>query len=313
MILKLLKMIDRTFFKSLWFLTNKKMKLKNPKFIKIETTNFCNATCKYCPHSKLVRKKAVIDWDLFTKIVDEIIKFNIKEIHLTNFGESLLDPKLFERIEYIKNKKSSIYLKFITNGFLLNDSNINKIVNSKIDEVQVSFDGFSKENFEKYRIPLKYIDIKDKLNNLIRKRGKRKFKIVLNSIYSSDEISTKVIKSFYNRWLKVVDKINLEKIHNWAGDNDKQTPPCIAPFIYMTVFVNGDVVPCCVDYSGKIILGNVSTETLKEIWDSKKYDAFRRDALLLNKKNPLCKNCDVPLNHIGTYYSILKYKFIKGK
>ena len=41
------------------------------------------------------------------------------------------------------------------------------------------------------------------------------------------------------------------------------------------ILYNGDVIMCCNDYTKKIILGNVKDESIKEIWNSKKYQSIR--------------------------------------
>jgi|GEM_PF-5318176 len=42
-------------------------------------------------------------------------------------------------------------------------------------------------------------------------------------------------------------------------------------------------MPCCLDYEGKIELGNMNNNTIKEIWFGDKYNEFRNQ-LLNNKK-----------------------------
>jgi len=311
MVENIIKNIDELVFKWLWIINDKQIKVPAPKFIKIETTNYCNGACKYCPHSGLKREKKEMSSSLFERIINDCVKLKVKEIHLTNFGESLLDSQLFKRIEYIKSKSKKINTTFITNGFLLNNENIKKIIESKIDKIKISFDGFSSESYEKYRTSFKFYDIKKKVENLI-KNNEKGIKIILNSTYSPSEINRKQIKNFYSEWTKKVDFIDLQKIHNWAKGKDyyKNSPPCLLPSLYATILVNGDVVPCCLDYEGKIKLGNIYKESLGAIWNSKKYEEFRKDAISLKKRNVLCKKCNVPFLHKKTpYFSAIKYKF----
>jgi len=44
-----------------------------PSVFHIETTNFCNAKCVMCPHEKITRPRSHMPWELFTKIIDEIL------------------------------------------------------------------------------------------------------------------------------------------------------------------------------------------------------------------------------------------------
>ncbi|MCM8820240.1 MAG: hypothetical protein NC925_05540 [Candidatus Omnitrophica bacterium] len=65
-----------------------------------------------------------MNWNLFEKIINDCLEFGVKKIYLTNFGESLLDSRLFKRIKYIKDRAETVKVAFITNGFLLNNENI---------------------------------------------------------------------------------------------------------------------------------------------------------------------------------------------
>ena len=46
-----------------------------PSHLAIETTNICNSTCKFCPSIKQTRKKGVMDFDLFKKIIDDASQY----------------------------------------------------------------------------------------------------------------------------------------------------------------------------------------------------------------------------------------------
>src|SRR3990167_10235450 len=98
-----------------------KKKLYFPNSIDIELTNACNLNCIMCPRTtSMQRPIGMMDFDLFQKIVDEAVKYGTKAFSLHVFGESLLYPKIFEAISYIKNKDKNISITLSTNGTLLN-------------------------------------------------------------------------------------------------------------------------------------------------------------------------------------------------
>jgi len=286
----------------------KNKKPNKPLFIKIETVNYCNSQCKYCPHPKMTREKGLISDELFNKIAKELVNWGVKAVHLTNFGESLLDPKITERIDYLKNLDNDLYITIITNGFALSEKNIDKILNSNLDEIQISFDGFSKEHYEFYRTPFKYENIKSKLTNLLSEKDKRNSKLVikLNTIYNPDEISEKQLHEFKHGW-NSVNGINIQKLHNWSSEEvNNNVNGCIDIYTYMTILRNGDVVPCCLDFDGKINLGNCNEDTLQEIWENEKYTNFRNLVFNDVRNIDLCKNCMMAKNKERPYYALLQ-------
>ncbi|MBI3950204.1 MAG: SPASM domain-containing protein [Acidobacteria bacterium] len=78
---------------------------------------------------------------------------------------------------------------------------------------------------------------------------------------------------------------------------DKPWSLCRRPWTLMYITANGNVLPCCIapfverDYD-RIILGNAFEKPLKEIFNSPRYQAFRR-ALLSDQPEHCCEGCGV--------------------
>lgn len=69
--------------------------------------------------------------------------------------------------------------------------------------------------------------------------------------------------------------------------------PCRVPQKFALVIANGDVHPCnIVEYLHEPVMGNIFENTLVEIWQSGKWDRFRRDLL------PECALCPINLHTI---------------
>jgi radical SAM protein with 4Fe4S-binding SPASM domain len=68
---------------------------------------------------------------------------------------------------------------------------------------------------------------------------------------------------------------------------------CSLPFFTMMVHTNGDVLPCC---DGKpIILGNVHSQTLQEIFTGEKLRKFQKMQLRGQRcNNAACRECFGP-------------------
>ena len=96
-----------------------------------------------------------MDQALFEQIVDECAAWGCREIHLHNFGEPLLDDRLEDRIRYAKQKGIAT-VKIFSNGSLLNEPRARGLIDAGLDEIKISFDGASKEEFERIRFPLKF-------------------------------------------------------------------------------------------------------------------------------------------------------------
>jgi len=51
------------------------------------------------------------------------------------------------------------------------------------------------------------------------------------------------------------------------------------------------VVPCCFDKDAQHQLGTLDGSNFKDIWNSKKYNAFRQQILRDRNSIDICRNC----------------------
>lgn len=273
---------------------------KKPDYVKIETTNLCNSSCVYCPQKTMKRARGVMDETLFRKIIDDCVDWGIKDIHLFNFGEPLVDGGIFERIRYVKDRDPGIKTTIFTNGGLLNEANSRKILESGLDELWISFDGYSKKYFEENRPPFKYERIRGNIISLLglKKETGSKTKIIINAVYDRSIVSESSVREFCEFWRKQnLDDVVLQRIHNWHGgvSLEKHKMPgnivCKDIFWYMVVNWDGSVSPCCLDYDGDLIVGDARVSRLKDIWFGRGMTSLRKKMLSDVESIRLCSKC----------------------
>lgn len=104
----------------------------------------CNYRCIFCEwFSPLVRKKRTqvngtdcFSVDVYRKLIRLLSSLGTKVILLGNIEEPFLDTNLIEKIRYTKQHNLKCFL--ITNGSLINEENAEKIVDLKLDYLNVS-------------------------------------------------------------------------------------------------------------------------------------------------------------------------------
>ncbi len=126
-----------------------------PTRLYIECTAACNISCfQACcaPETGITRTRqaGMLNWDLFTRVIDEA-GASLVRIDFFNYGEAFLHKRAVEMCEYIKTKFPHIYLYTSTNGLALNEEKARRLVHSGIDEVTFSIDGASQETYARYR------------------------------------------------------------------------------------------------------------------------------------------------------------------
>jgi len=126
-----------------------------PGRLYIECTAACNISCNQAicaPETGITRTRqaGMLDWDVFTKVIDEAGP-TLGRIDFFNYGEAFLHKRAVEMCEYIKSRFPHIYLYTSTNGLALTEEQVRRLVHSGIDEVTFSIDGATPDSYVKYR------------------------------------------------------------------------------------------------------------------------------------------------------------------
>lgn len=126
-----------------------------PSRLYVECTAACNISCNQAccaPETGITRTRqaGMLDFDLFTRVIDEAGP-SLGRVDFFNYGEAFLHKRAVEMCEYIKAKYPHIYLYTSTNGLALTEEKARRLVHSGIDEVTFSIDGASQETYVKYR------------------------------------------------------------------------------------------------------------------------------------------------------------------
>lgn len=175
---------------------------RNKKLI-IESTLECKANCIYCYNSKNKNNQSV-DVKLF-QISDEYLKkWKINNVIITG-GEPLQDfERTVEIIRYYKDKVN--YIEMITNGLLLSDRKLNKLIESGLDGISISCDGVH----NKTQFALRKIT-PEKIWNIISKvKQKGNKKIRLNLLYALTTLNSS--KKNLEEFIKEANKANVDGI-----------------------------------------------------------------------------------------------------
>ena len=253
-----------------------------------------------CPRTTMMKRKiGVMDMKLFKKIVDEASKYT-NFLWLHDFGDPILDPKIIERIKYAKSK--GIKIGISVNALFLPEKISKQLIESELDHIIFSFDGFSKETYEKYRVGGNFEDVKRNILAFLRlkKEMKSKYPYVQMKMINMKE-TTNEIEDFKKEWKNKVDEVIITEFMNWAGQigdeeriNEitikKQINPCKWFWTNIVVLFDGRVTPCCRDCDAKLIMGDLNKNTIKEIWNGKKYKEIRKQQIMDEYNNPLCCN-----------------------
>ena len=250
--------------------------------VQIETLNRCNNNCSFCPVSigNDIRKYHKMSEQLFCKIINDLSNINYRErISLFFNNEPFLDKRILKFLNIAKQKLPDAFHYIMTNGLVVTLSD--------------------------YLEACKYLDLF--IINNYNDNGK------LNS-------NTKIIMDFcinnpeYREKTAILMRSKNEFLTSRGGNSPnrknslKKIPYlCHLPLWQFQIRPDGKVSLCCCDAYGQITLGDLTKNTVKEIWDSKLFNRFQKLLLRGRSSINICKYCDYK-DDIDFVYKKLFYK-----
>lgn len=289
-----------------------------PISISFEPTTSCNLRCPECPSGlrSFTRPTGMLSKDFFSQTIDEIHK---ELLYLVFYfqGEPYLNPGFLEMVRYASNKK--IYTATSTNAHFLNDDNARKTIESGLDRLIISIDGTTQEVYQQYRRGGQLNKVIAGAKNIVKwkreMRSKTPFVIFQFLVVKPNEHQIEEVKQIAKEvgvddvWYKTaqvydyehdpnslipsIDKFSRYKKTNGGAYTvkNKLNNHCWKLWHANVITWDGMVVPCCFDKDAKHQLGNLKTQSFKEIWQNDKYRRFRRSLMASRKNIDICANC----------------------
>lgn len=259
------------------------------KKVYVEITNNCNLNCSFCIGNNRVKK--FIDIEDFKVVLNKLKAFT-KYLYFHVMGEPLLHPNINELIclasEYY-------FINLTTNGYLIKRIEDNK----NIRQINISLHSYDEKygkSFDEY-----IDDIFVSVDKLVSFDTIVKFRVWVNSKYK-DKIIERLNANYEinigeNRSLKLADNIyyEVESEFIWPSlDNDyyNEEGSCRGLRDHVGILVDGTVIPCCLDSTGVINLGNIYKQDFNDIISSDLFKEMKQGFLNNKKIHELCKKCN---------------------
>ena len=258
-----------------------------------------------CPQTDPKRPKGFLKkmpLSQFEDIVAQCAEHNVKVINLEGSGEPTLNRDLPKYVEIVKKYGAKAYI--YSNGKNMSGSFMKDTVDAGLDFFRFSIIGYNEETYKKWmNSPFFNLVIKNAKD--MKEYSKNKdckvstYHLILDNDNEAEEI--KLYKSLFEDM-----DIFIWRMHNWSGTYDSdykregKIKGCGRPFSPDVVVRAGGnngntaaVHPCCqvLGNDEAAVLGHLSTNTLKEVWNSEAYNNLREQHRSKNFPD-YCKSCD---------------------
>jgi len=283
------------------FLRNQRV-LGQPFQLTLEPGNVCNLRCPLCPtptrearlpRGMLRHADAVRIFERFPYTV---------QLVLSNWGEPFLNKEIFAIIRSAKER--DIHVQIESNLTLFDEAKARALVETGLDTLVVALDGASQETYERYRVGGVLEDVLTNVRLLRRVQDERgdhrtelRWKFVVNRYNEHELEQARALASELGMTFQAVTIWTPpEQREQWLPRQDVHTngrnirggpPRCHHLWQAISVNFNGDVFPCCSEFSPADRLGNALEEGYRTDWNSADYRARRA----LNQGKVDCSLC----------------------
>lgn len=289
--------------------------LRTPFIINIDPSDRCNFQCKFCPTGdrELMaktpgRNHGNMSWELYTKIIDDICLFEdkVKVIRLYKDGEPLLNPRFADMVRYAKESGCCDRVDTTTNASLLTKELGQKIIDSKLDRINISIEGVNAHQYKDFsNYTIDYGQLVDNIKYFYEHKTNTEMIVKINGDILTEEQKQEFVDTFAN----IADGIYIESIMDcWPtfeqtkvtvnqqrgifGQGIKEVQVCPYVFYSFAINSNGKASLCFLDWNRQLEIGDANIEAVKNIWNGEKLREYQKMFLREERKNHnICANC----------------------
>lgn len=267
-----------------------------PSLIQLESTTACNGKCKFCPvGAGLDRKGGSMSDELFLKIVKEATQLGIKQILLFLNGEPFVFKRFFDWLEILRQhgRTTIIY----TNAGQLTKEKADRLVtySDVVENIVFSLSGKDKKTHMEI-MGLDHDTVKENVRYFMQV-NKGRIPATAQMPYFS--MTASWVTEWKKVWEPIVGTAGATSMFNWGGNIEDSIElkgrriPC-PRLHHITILYDGRVSLCCMDAEGEVILGDLNTQTIEEIYSGPVAQKFRRMHLEGRYEElPLCNHCNL--------------------
>lgn len=258
------------------------------------------------------RTKGIMSADIFNFIIDSMIPYRsrVEKVDLFGLGEPLLDPHIFERIRYVKERGFK-NLAISTNADLLDAHKQNALLKTGIETLIFSIDGVNKETHENIRRGVVFERVIENCKSIIRMRNEHNYKTRFVIRFIRQPFNRNEWEPFRDFWHpKISPELNdlliaydvntmggeIQSKKSLIGDNVDEAIemlPCHQVFDRLIILNSGIVPLCCEDTPhAKYMMGDAKETLPIDIFNGPEFQRMRR-LHADHKKNTLtiCREC----------------------
>jgi MoaA/NifB/PqqE/SkfB family radical SAM enzyme len=281
--------------------------LEYPRYVDMDVVSQCNARCVMCSVDFDRRGRVSMSDELFDRIAAELSEHadRIERVGLAVNSEPLLDLGLAGKVRNLKDAGiRKTY--FSTNASLLSPERGRALLEAGLDVTYISIDSLRRERFEAIRRGLSFDTVYANAVEYVRLKREIRPEAVVRIQMTVHDANRSEVEAFVRHWEPLLggnDEIVVSHAYCWSDNKrvpgtlelpEANSVPCIVLWSSIVICADGRVSLCCRDAGSEVVLGDVSRQSIGDIWRGEPLARVRRAHLEGRRAGlPLCDGCAI--------------------
>ncbi len=274
-----------------------------PLHLDVETNSLCNLRCPFCATTHNKYRPGFMAEPVWKAILDEAGRNELPSLKFTFRGEPLLHPDLPRMVRYAK-AAGILDVYFNTNAVRLTEEAVRALIDAGLDRISISFEGFEKEVYERYRIGANFNRVVRNIETL------KRVKEEVGSERPLVRIQTVLVPELAGRereyaafWSSRADEVAYLDMKDEEGNPDHRGIlsdwACPQLWQRMTITWEGTILPCVHDIYEWMAFGRIPGITIREAWKSAGEEDYREKHRSGRANEiPACNRCPLRENEV---------------
>lgn len=306
----------------------------SPYLLILDPCNYCNLRCPLCPTGmeNLGRTQSMLSLECFKRYFDPHAP-NLFEVYLHNWGESLMNPQLFDMVEHAQ--RANVGTNLSSNLVIAQPNHLDAMIDSGLEYLVVSLDGVDQASYEPYRVRGDFDRVVENMSQLLHRRRVRGRKTpvvewqyivmkhnehrVAEAQAMADKLGVDLIRFIpvglpyedRSRWAQMAQDwypTSMQGMAQGQAGQEQQfgqgsrKEPCFYLYRSMVVNADGGVSPCCVVSRQDRDFAQLDEgfDAVQPVWNNERFRSARSlfsATDVPGRPRTVCDGCDIFERH----------------
>jgi radical SAM protein with 4Fe4S-binding SPASM domain len=275
-----------------------------PHKIQLQTLDSCNFACPMCPYPGLPagRERTRMDPNLLTRIIEDVRTAGRRiRLCLMLQNEPLLDRRFTALLAEAHDADDVIEsVATVTNGSTLTEELLDRLTAYDRFHLTVSVNATDPERYREVHGVDRFARLDGVLSSWKGPRRRFRLSYVVERATIGDArrfVERREEQGYATRLVPILGRVDAVPVDVGRRIASDEYGSCHYPLDTLNVLADGRVILCCNDWGHDSSFGDLTTQSVSEVWNHPALVAIRQQSIegRIREASEVCRKCDYPM------------------